>query len=109
MYSASDERASGSGGSILCSCLLNSLLCRSAGFQPSAGLLSAVSMRLPGLPAEFCYPRPASHCEEPFSSIAINGFPSHFMSTGDIYQHSLVFFMMGDKDHFFFPLRKVNQ
>lgn len=33
---------------------------------PFAGLVSAVSRRLPGFLAEFSQPRPASHCEGAF-------------------------------------------
>lgn len=55
MCSQPDERASESGGNILCSCLLSSLL-----YSPQSS----------GFPAEFCSPRPASHCEGaiPFNS-----------------------------------------
>lgn len=35
-------------------------------------------------------------------SPAINDFPSRFTSAEEIYQYSLVVFMMGDRDHFFF-------
>lgn len=48
---------------------------------------------------------------DPFSSPAINDVPSCFTPTKEMHPYPLVFFILGDKDHFFFfwSLKKVNQ